>query len=234
MSTAPEGATHLLPPKEGVRSGPVYYRTPSVHGVARWDGSQWGPCAYLPEAAIPIKRDESVAYIDWSKAPERATHFVISAESRIPSGWYQRDGNKMRDLARELEYTFRLDDLHEGRAIRLVPRPTAWDGQGPPPVGDSCERRFVGVSGSSWFGCIVLARGSRKIFIRDDNGDEWAHSLDEVEFRPYRTPEQIAAEEREEEINRMVALSPMLDKGWARKVCTALYDAGYRKQEAAQ
>lgn len=55
MSTAPEGATHLLPLKEGVRSEPVYYRTPSVHGVARWGGSRWEPCAYLPEAAIRIK-----------------------------------------------------------------------------------------------------------------------------------------------------------------------------------
>ncbi len=52
-------------------------------------------------------------------------------------------------------------------------------------------------------------------------------------FRPIRTPEQIAAEEREKEVGNMVAAQPMIDKSWARKVCEALYDAGYRKQEAS-
>ncbi|WP_313453489.1 hypothetical protein [Stutzerimonas nitrititolerans] len=45
---------------------------------------------------------------------------------RVPSGWYRRDGNKMRDLDREGEYTFRLDDLHEGCGLTLYPRPTDW------------------------------------------------------------------------------------------------------------
>lgn len=110
-----------------------------------------------------------------------------------------------------------------------------WDGQGLPPVGDSCERRFIDVAGSSWFGCIVLAHGSRKIFIRDDNGDEWAHSLDEVEFRPYRTPEQIAAEEREKAVQQMAGdLGELPARTTVIPTLYAIYDAGYRKQEAAQ
>lgn len=54
---------------------------------------------------------------------------------------------------------------------------------------------------------------------RQDSHGEYAH-----------TPEQIAAEERENDLNRMVATVSMLDNGWARKVCAGLYDAGYRKQ----
>lgn len=50
-------------------------------------------------------------------------------------------------------------------------------------------------------------------------------------YRPIRTAEQIATEEharrkREDAINLMVEVSPLLDKGWSRKVCAALYDAG--------
>ena len=50
-------------------------------------------------------------------------------------------------------------------------------------------------------------------------------------YRPFRTPEQIAAEEREKALDAMVATSPLLDKGWSRLVCKALYDAGYRRVE---
>lgn len=104
-----------------------------------------------------------------------------------------------------------------------------WDGVGLPPVGVSCERRFPDVRGSSWNGCIILAHGARRIFVRDNCGDEWAPNIDEVEFRPFRTPEQIAADERESAINGMLTHDAL--GGSRRGLAEALYDAGYRKQE---
>lgn len=46
-------------------------------------------------------------------------------------------------------------------------------------------------------------------------------------FKPIRTPEQIAAEEREKAIEEMRAALP----DWAapENICPMLYDAGYRK-----
>jgi hypothetical protein len=113
--------------------------------------------------------------------------------------------------------------------ISRITRVAAWDGVGLPQVGTTCERRFPDVRGSSWNGCIILAHGARKIFVRDNCGNEWAHHIDEVEFRPFRTPEQIAADERESAINGMLTHDAL--GGSRRGLAAALYDAGYRKQE---
>jgi hypothetical protein len=105
-----------------------------------------------------------------------------------------------------------------------------WNGEGLPPVGMVCEAmnpiecRWLKVRILDHEGSVLTAvcRG-------EDNRLWWAQR-----FRPIRTAEQIAAEEREAELNRMVATVSMLDKGWARKVCAGLYDAGYRKLESVE
>jgi len=175
--------------------------------------------------------------VDWSKAPQSATHFVMSNESGIPGGWYRADGIKMRDIANEGEYTFRLDDLHPQRMLHLIARPTQWTGEGLPPVGTVCE--YIGRKHGLTDGAHVeiihhFHAGSADVavFIYSQGLGHGRHVAQAVAdcFRPIRTPEQIAEEEREQELNRMVATVSMLDKGWARKVCAGLYDAGYRKQ----
>jgi hypothetical protein len=50
-------------------------------------------------------------------------------------------------------------------------------------------------------------------------------------FRPIRTPEQIATEERENAINAMIDIV-MTDN--IRSNCADLYDAGYRKFEIVE
>lgn len=113
-----------------------------------------------------------------------------------------------------------------------------WDGEGLPPVGQTCERRFSGVDGSSWMGCIVLAHGVKKIFIRDNAGEEFAQSLHEVEFRPFRTAEQIEAEDLE---RRLVQMSHSYQDATGRAPSSEIYEAfkaldkeGYRKQEQSK
>lgn len=111
----------------------------------------------------------------------------------------------------------------------------AWVGVGPPPAGTLCEIRNV-APGTDWAEATIVF-ASRNVVVWDWVGEPTINGLctayaHAVEMRPVRTPEQIAAEEREKAIAEMVSTSPMLDKGWARKVCTALYDAGYRKQVA--
>lgn len=100
-----------------------------------------------------------------------------------------------------------------------------WDGVGLPPVGVSCERRFPDVRGSSWNGCIILAHGARRIFVRDNCGDEWAHNIDEVEFRPFRTPDRIAAYEL-----RAIIESGLDGRKTLDQVIEEVIGAGYRKQ----
>lgn len=76
--------------------------------------------------------------IDWSKAPEGATHFGEQRDGFIEA-WYKLDSDglkfKWADVA-EMEWrcgpTRHINDL--------VPRPSqAWNGEGLPPVGTVCE-----------------------------------------------------------------------------------------------
>lgn len=109
----------------------------------------------------------------------------------------------------------------------------SWDGEGMPPAGTECEHQVFGCSG--WTKATVLAYGAKKTFYRDEHGNEWSRLSDEIKFRPIRTPEQIAAEERSDEVRKMMALNPDENPNQvlAKWLCEALYDAGYRKQEAS-
>lgn len=109
--------------------------------------------------------------------------------------------------------------------------PKEWTGEGLPPVGTVCEmQNAIGI----WREVEIFAHFKGNVFGWDGGELINYFSNDPHEFRPIRTPEQIAAEERETELNRMVATVSMLDKGWARKVCAGLYDAGYRKFEIVE
>lgn len=114
----------------------------------------------------------------------------------------------------------------------LIKRPE-WTGEGLPPVGTVCEAQIYSGKGDLiWVEARVLHHHPRhkKSAAIAHGGEEllaWTSM-----FRPIRTPEQIAAEERDKAIDEMVPASPLLDKGWSRRVCEALYDAGYRKQVA--
>lgn len=107
----------------------------------------------------------------------------------------------------------------------LIPRPsTSWSGQGRPPVGTVCEggRARTGAFNE----CVVIAhRNGMAIAVFTDQEElQWV-----TEFRPIRTPEQIAKDEREAAIKEMTAgyadNSEAL-AGWAAYVYDTL---GYRK-----
>lgn len=127
----------------------------------------------------------------------------------------------------------RAEDHHEAFVTRAqwqaavdALKGVEWNGEGLPPVGTH----------------VVVHDDGSLVYGQGESGEVLAHvdgcAVIRMSYglgcflpRCIRTPEQIAAEERENELNRMVATVSMLDKGWARKVCAALYDANYRKQE---
>ena len=111
----------------------------------------------------------------------------------------------------------------------------AWSGDGLPPVGTVCQLRTVRNPDNAFDGWgtaeILYSSKGAVVWRWQGHSSEFGAEWSEVEFRPIRTPEQIAAEEREKALDAMVATSPLLDKGWSRLVCKALYDAGYRRVE---
>lgn len=96
-----------------------------------------------------------------------------------------------------------------------------WSGEGLPPVGVVCEA--MSARTKEYRQCEVLAirNGMAVVVFPDHEEIQWAS-----EFRPIRTAEQIAAEEREKALEAMFKI--YRDAGEFRAGLSALYDAGCR------
>jgi hypothetical protein len=114
-----------------------------------------------------------------------------------------------------------------------------WTGEGLPPVGTVCEMSLF--ASNKWELCLPVhyleqpADHSDQVVVYQDSlGGEVCYILDppcsgSIQFRPIRTPEQIAAEEREAEIEVLrVLLSKVACDDYHAAV--AVFEAGYRKQ----
>lgn len=110
--------------------------------------------------------------------------------------------------------------------------PEEWNGSGLPPVGTVCEMHID--DGDFWAIGKVVAHA-----VLSDETVAVAHNESEVfhgsdgNFRPIRTPQQIAAEERESCIVRMTNDAGNASS-LAQRVYADLYDAGYRKIEIVE
>lgn len=179
--------------------------------------------------------------IDWSKAPEGATHYGPGGGAWFAS-WYIVGENTLATMLDD-----GMDDEWESREINtedrfslipsLISRPVTpqWNGTGLPPVGVVCEFMWNYIrEGSEYVLVRVLAHDGESAILRvvdGDNrgklressgGDCGSHPM----LRPIRTPEQIAAEERANQIADMEAVFLSVPPGHGRMA--ALYDAGYR------
>lgn len=119
-----------------------------------------------------------------------------------------------------------------------APKVVEWDGKGNPPAGSSIEYSI----GDGWYSCEV-----RYVLNRDDypgialvawcehlGKDQYLSNDRDHKFRPARTADQVAAEEREKAINEMVlgvfGCEPDGGRTTAFMICGFIYDAGYRKE----
>lgn len=170
--------------------------------------------------------------IDWSKAPEGATHGRKTYDGH---NWYKIVDGDFCYLTRQGYWQPAITSMAE---CTIRPGVTEWTGDGLPPVGLLCEAYYHNDTRPGWKPFTlkylsddhVIFKGLGETVVSREQFDRCVAD----QFRPLRTAEQIAAEEREAELNRMVATVSMLDKGWARKVCARLYDAGYRKFEIVE
>lgn len=108
-----------------------------------------------------------------------------------------------------------------------------WNGEGLPPVGTMCEWKEK--TGFSWVQATVLFITDSSVVMQREDGFEWQMMTARTVFRPFRTPEQIAADDRLHEIrNALSAIhaSQLQSMGDSLVVAAveAMIDAGYRKQ----
>ncbi|HBN9476826.1 TPA: hypothetical protein L3869_001512 [Pseudomonas aeruginosa] len=179
--------------------------------------------------------------IDWNKAPEGATHY----NQKLAYPWL-KDGEIPMYFCPP--FWMRYCNPEEGKALIAdsVPRlvPTSWDGKGFPPIGIEAEAIWDGAD-IAYFRAKILAHDEGRVVFRwcegKRKGQYGSYAVLKFgslpAFRPLRTPEQIAAEEREKAIDAMLDLDPPLENGLGltsrRQFCETLYDAGYRRQESS-
>ena|SRR5690554_4147267 len=154
-----------------------------------------------------------------------------SPEMTVTGAW-------VRDIEVQHEISRRDIELAEDYAAAIVTREMweaeraklargEWNGEGLPPVGIECEVLWRG----NWVVCEVLAH--RKNFAVVYLPNEVTAGLARIgDCRPIRTPEQIAAQERERALDDIYRILRTVDRpGNKADMAEALYDAGYRKQE---
>ncbi|HHK5112801.1 TPA: hypothetical protein ACQT1Q_006751, partial [Pseudomonas aeruginosa] len=135
--------------------------------------------------------------IDWSCAPAEATHYCIGD-----------DLNPWRKIVGTTVYAFNRkkwvmwSSFNEGyMPAYYAPIPLeAWDGQGLPPVGTVCEYRHM--IWPEYRPCEIRYISEESLVAYDDAQEQFYRTCDML-FRPIRTPEQIAAEEREKAVGDM-------------------------------
>ena len=157
--------------------------------------------------------------IDWSKAPEGATH----CDPAICC-WYMRSDTGWLYFDRGI-WCVTVDKTGSWQNI-LTPRPVEWKSpqNGLPPVG--MEVDCYG-GGGEWKRGTILAHvhGPNREQAIFQNDTDWSYGAKE-DFRPIQTDRDKAIKEMTGEI-----IYPIGHEKTVIKVCLQLYDAGYRKEK---
>lgn len=184
-----------------------------------------------------------MSQIDWSKAPEGATHFTPKIDgSGIWCDVFWRIDGYVATEAWQVRPEGGLDHYSYPTgfdASRAIPRPVVWDGTGLPPVGAACECQYAVEHYEAWHAGECIARGlspegEEICVIKSQNTIACYRSGKHI--RPIRTPEQIAAEERR---SRVTAIERVMRRGQEQamtitEIAAAIHDAGYRKVEGGE
>jgi len=160
--------------------------------------------------------------IDWDSM-KGSTHYVPDwGFFKCENGeWFTED----RGVWRKTPYASPENFSWFGAAIK---RPSAWSGEGLPPVGTVCEDD----AGNEVVIVAHHVNGVHAIFAESLEAGLLYYGA-AGDFRPIRTPEQIAAEEREKAVKEMETVAA---KAWRAtpigmdmitEICSALYDAGF-------
>jgi len=119
---------------------------------------------------------------------------------------------------------------------RCIIKPVEWNGEGLPPIGADVECTFAVEEKKFWHRGTVAYRG-----VQPEGDDFIVVKTDQFSacyregggmVRPYRTPEQVEADERTKAVDEMWSVYWQPDAPTAKEALGLLYDAGYRKQVA--
>lgn len=178
--------------------------------------------------------------IDWSKAPEDATHAGNSPYEKGVITWFKGisdpvSRNYFMNEGSMNAWAISSENLSAWDLIERPKKQEAWNGNGKPPIGIECEVRIDDV----WSICKTLAyhqvsdTAVAVHFLDGSNSLFWCAT-----FRQIKTAEQLAEEERDkartEVLNAMTSktMGFETEDQWQQrmKVVGEMLDMGYRKQ----
>lgn len=162
--------------------------------------------------------------IDWSEAPEDATH-AGSFKGKL-SCWYKLGSGWAWEYMSGLSFSW---EKVSGNlpAYDLIERPKkqeAWDGEGLPQVGTECEWKEK--SGFQWVAATILFITESSVVCKRSDGFEWQMPTKRTVFRPIKTAEQLVEEEIQAIRDEIRWQKPQLGPCPVAQ----LYHKGYRKQ----
>jgi len=164
--------------------------------------------------------------VDWSLAPEWADRVVAGP---LSGNEYWANSQRRIQTNGEFDCPDQYHILESWDLICMRPKPWSGPEDGLPPVDTECEAELY--KGGGWIKCKVAYVGSKFYVLTSDEltvGAECVLHLGQGSFRAIRTPEQLAAEERENAINEMIHEHEHAGlRSWAVHVYDTL---GYRKQ----
>jgi len=165
--------------------------------------------------------------IDWREAPGCAVAALVATTDNVhyPSVEFVTGYHAYGCM-------IRATSAVDGRSLSapsdcwfLVDRPVSpWIGEGLPPVGEIIEWLD-----GKFLKAVVVGHHQGAVVAVDDDDPRRVFIGKKPCYRPLRTPEQIAAEERRAAILEMKGHLSFSDYREAEQHCAALYDAGYRK-----
>ena len=150
--------------------------------------------------------------VDWSLAPDGATKYNLT------NGYYSKGDRPDLMIYMDGEWT---DSVLMQKNENFVYRPATWSGpqDGLPPVGLRVD--YMGDH------CTVVAhvneRGQKGAILQGD--EDWFYGT-EITIDPIKTPEQLAAEQRETAIREIMDIA---DVG-CRVTAARLVDAGFKRE----
>lgn len=235
FAAMPAGATHVC-----LDSPSLWRKAVSGFGFT-WDGEAWLRRNMTGETWTPILQSGTVSHRLGDKADlamlilqlqnaERALLRGVTysfADTTSPTLHCQWVGRVQRQ-------TFSAENPQHQQIPKAV-EPTQWDGEGLPPVGVDCAY------GERSLPVRVLAHqdGAEGIrFAVGQHGEFGSLVIAEARFfRPIKTAEQLATEQREAVVQRMgqiVADKLSISGDTVRRMTEALYDSGMRFPEAGK
>lgn len=181
--------------------------------------------------------------IDWSNAPDSATHLVKCTDPKFEREyWCVESGDRYNNVA---SGAWLAKDSVGKNGWLVFARPTPWQGEVLPPVGTVCEYqcgyveqpfRHAECTVIAHFVCESGKTLAAFTYVAHDGIVQLGRGTPEL-FRPIRTAEQIAADERLHEIrnalttiNSKVLFPNDLVRGNILAAAVeAMIDSGYRK-----